>query len=402
MQGALFDGLAAVPPDPILGQMEKFNADRTAGKVNLAVGMYFDDAGQIPQLACVEQAAQRVAAERLSNGYLPIDGLPALCEAARDLVFGDALGTAGRHSCSMQTLGGTGALSLGAELLCRAGHSRTVLVSDPSWENHRSIFGSCGFEVATYPYYDAASNTIAFGSMLESLEQAASGTIVVFHASCHNPTGLDLDPGQWREVVETCARRGLVAFVDLAYQGFGQGIDQDRSCIEAFTQAGVALLVANSFSKNMSLYRERVGALHVVCESGTEANRVLGHLKQIARSRYSNPPAYGARLAAKVLTDPVLRDVWRAELDAIRGRIAQVRGQLRELLNANGKEMLGQSLAAQKGMFSYTGLSPRQMDTLRTHFAIYGLDTGRICVAAINSSNLAAAANALVAVASQG
>lgn len=395
---SMFARLPSVPRDPILGQMEKFAADRSPGKVNLAVGMYFDDSGKIPLLACVDKARHLIETELFSNGYLPIDGVPEFREAARRLVFGQSLLDSGRRAVTMQSLGGTGALAVGAELLARVDRSRKVLISDPTWENHRSIFASAGFEVETYPYYDVRSNTVAFDRFSSALECAERGSIIVFHASCHNPTGLDLTSGEWSDVVATCAKRGLVAFVDMAYQGFGRGLEEDREPIELFTRAGVDLLVANSFSKNMSLYRERVGALHVLCEDADEAIRVQGHLKQIARARYSNPPAYGARLATRLLTDEALSAQWRAELANMRGRILSVRSRLQEALIARGVPAGASFLTQQQGMFSYTGLSGEQMGQLQSQFGIWGLDSGRICVAAINSANISAAADALSSV----
>lgn len=393
-----FAALASVPRDPILGQSERFAADKSPSKVNLAVGMYFDDTGQIPQLKSIAKARDQVERETFSNGYLPIDGLMSYRQSTQQLVFGNSLQANGRVVATAQTLGGTGALSMGAEFLARVDPSRAVLVSDPSWENHRSIFETCGFAVAAYPYYDPVTRQVDVGRMLQCLATAEAGIIVVLHASCHNPTGLDLTSSDWAQVVSICVKRGLVAFVDMAYQGFGGDLAADRSCVEQLTTSGASLLVASSNSKNMSLYRERVGALSVVCSDDAEAFLVQGHLKQIARSRYSNPPAFGARLASRVLTDPALRDAWEQELASMRDRIRSVRQELKERLEVRGVPGGADHLTKQRGMFSYTGLSETQMSRLRAEHGIYGLDSGRICVAAINSSNIGVAVDALALV----
>jgi aromatic-amino-acid transaminase len=400
---SLFAAVEMAPRDPILGLNEQFNADPNPAKVNLGVGVYFDDTGKLPLLQCVQQAEKMMMEAPKARGYLPIDGIAAYDKAVQGLVFDEdsAAVKAGRIA-TVQALGGTGGLKVGADLLKRMTPNAQVLISDPSWENHRALFESAGFTVGTYPYYDAAKRDteggIDFAGMLGALDKAPAGTIVVLHACCHNPTGYDITPAQWAQVVATVKARGLVAFLDMAYQGFGEGIKEDGAVVGMFMDAGLDFFVATSFSKSFSLYGERVGALSVVCESKDEADRVLSQLKRVIRTNYSNPPTHGAQVVALVLTTPALRALWEQELAAMRVRIKEMRVSLQAKLGAAGIKQDMSFITRQKGMFSYSGLGKEQMQRLRSEFGIYGVDSGRICVAALNSKNIDATVAAIVAV----
>jgi aromatic-amino-acid transaminase len=395
--------LAAVemaPRDPILGLNEQFAADARANKVNLGVGVYYDENGKLPLLQCVQQAEKLMMEVPKARGYLPIDGIAAYDGAVQSLVFGaDSAAVKAGRIATVQALGGTGGLKLGADFLKRLAGQSQVLISDPSWENHRALFESAGFVVKNYPYYDAQRLGIDFDAMLAGLSRAAAGTIVVLHACCHNPTGYDLMPAQWQQVVDVVKSRGLVPFLDMAYQGFGEGIAQDGAVIGQFMAAGIDFFVATSFSKSFSLYGERVGALSVVCESKDEAARVLSQLKRVIRTNYSNPPIHGAQVVATVLTTPALRGLWEDELGAMRVRIKKMRESLQGKLRAAGVKQDMSFITRQKGMFSYSGLRADQMQRLRNDFGIYGVDSGRICVAALNDKNIDAVVDAIAQVA---
>ena len=396
---SLFAAVEMAPRDPILGLNEQFNADPNPAKVNLGVGVYFDDNGKLPLLQCVQHAEQMMMATPKARGYLPIDGIAAYDKAVQALVFGaDSEAVRAGRIATVQALGGTGGLKIGADLLKRMNAAATVLISDPSWENHRALFEGAGFEVGLYPYYDADRRGIAFDAMLAALDRAAAGTIVVLHACCHNPTGYDITPAQWSQVIATVRARGLVAFLDMAYQGFGEGLAADGAVVAEFLAAGLDFFVATSFSKSFSLYGERVGALSVVCKTQDEAARVLSQLKRVIRTNYSNPPTHGAQVVALVLTTPALRALWEEELAAMRLRIKQMRVALQARLQAAGLKQDMSFITRQKGMFSYSGLSQAQMRRLRTEFGIYGVDSGRICVAALNGKNIDATVAAIVAV----
>jgi aromatic-amino-acid transaminase len=389
MPSTLFAGVALAPRDPILGLNEQFAADTRADKVNLGVGVYVGEDGQLPVLRCVAEAEKQLLASPKPKGYLPIDGIAAYDRAVQALVFGadSALVTAARVA-TVQALGGTGGLKVGADFLHQLAPDAKVLISDPSWENHRALFTNAGFEVAAYPYYDATTRGVRFPEMLAALRAAAPGTIVVLHACCHNPTGCDLAPEQWPQVASACAERGLVPFLDMAYQGFGDGIEADSVALRALVAAGVDFFVSTSFSKSFSLYGERVGALSVVCASADEVARVLSQLKIVIRTNYSNPPTFGASVVASVLGTPALRALWEDELAGMRQRIRTMREQLVARLRAAGVAGDLDYITRQKGMFSYSGLSAAQMQRLRREFGIYGVDSGRICVAALNGRNI--------------
>ncbi|EGJ11163.1 MULTISPECIES: amino acid aminotransferase [Rubrivivax] len=400
MSASVFAAVQMAPRDPILGLNEQFAADPNPAKVNLGVGVYFDDNGKLPVLACVAAAEKQLLEATKPKGYLPIDGIAAYDKAVQGLVFGEGSEVlqAGRVA-TVQALGGTGGLKVGADLLKKLNPAARVLISDPSWENHRALFSNAGFEVSTYPYYDAATRGIRFDAMLAALKAAAPGTIVVLHACCHNPTGCDLTPAQWTEVVAACQAAGLVPFLDMAYQGFGEGIAEDGAVIGQFVASGLQFLVSTSFSKSFSLYGERVGALSVVCADRDETTRVLSQLKIVIRTNYSNPPTFGAQLVATVLTTPALRAQWEEELAGMRLRIRAMRAALVEKLAAAGVAGDLSYITRQKGMFSYSGLSAEQMQRLRSEFGVYGVDSGRICVAALNSKNIDAVATAIAKVA---
>ena len=397
---SLFSDVELAPRDPILGLNEQFNADPNPAKVNLGVGVYFDESGKIPLLKCVQAAEATMIQTPRSRGYLPIDGIAAYDKAVQGLVFGadSDVVKAGRIA-TIQGLGGTGGLKVGADFLKRLKPGSEVLISDPSWENHRALFENAGFKVGQYAYYGAQARDLNFNAMMASLEQASAGTIVVLHACCHNPTGCDLSAAQWAQVVATLKARGLVPFLDMAYQGFGEGIQEDGAAVGLLVSAGLDFFVATSFSKSFSLYGERVGALSVVCPSKDEADRVLSQLKRVIRSNYSNPPTHGAQVVATVLTTPALRAQWEEELAGMRTRIKQMRSELQKKLQLACPGQDFGFITRQKGMFSYTGLSKEQMQRLRSEFGVYGVDSGRICVAALNSRNIDAVVKAIASVA---
>jgi len=396
---SLFTAVEMAPRDPILGLNEQFNADPNSAKVNLGVGVYFDDNGKLPLLKCVQEAEKQLVDAAKPRGYLPIDGIAAYDKAVQGLVFGadSAIVTEGRVA-TVQAVGGTGGLKIGADFLKRLNPNATVLISDPSWENHRALFQNAGFKVDTYPYYDAAKRGVNFDGMIAALNGAPAGTVVVLHACCHNPTGYDITPAQWDQVVAAVKSRNLVAFLDMAYQGFGEGIQEDGAVIEKFVAAGLDFFVSTSFSKSFSLYGERVGGLSVACASKDDATRVLSQLKIVIRTNYSNPPTHGAQIVATVLTTPALRAMWEEELAGMRVRIKQMRTALQDKLKAAGVKQDMSFITQQKGMFSYTGLSAEQMQRLRGEFGVYGVDSGRICVAALNSKNIDAVVAAIAKV----
>ena len=386
---SLFSSVEMAPRDPILGLNEQYAADQNPQKVNLGVGVYFDDNGKLPLLACVRQAEASMGANPSPRGYLPIDGNAAYDAAVKALVFGDGseLVKAGRVA-TVQALGGTGGLKLGADFLKKLSPGAKVLISDPSWENHRALFTQAGFDVGTYRYYDSATRNLNFEGMLADLKAAAPGTVVVLHACCHNPTGYDISAAQWDQVIEAVKAGKLTPFLDMAYQGFGHGIAEDGAVVGKFVAAGLDVFVATSFSKSFSLYGERVGALSVVCATKEEAAKVLSQLKIMVRTNYSNPPIHGAAIVAQVLGTPELRALWEKELGEMRTRIKAMRSKLVEGLKAAGVKQDMSFITEQIGMFSYSGLSKEQMQRLRSEFGVYGTDTGRMCVAALNSKNV--------------
>jgi aromatic-amino-acid transaminase len=399
MSVSVLAGVAMAPRDPILGVTEAFNADENPAKVNLGVGVYYDESGKIPLLECVKRAEHQMLETARPRGYLPIDGMPAYDQAVRALVFGaDHPALAEKRVITVQTLGGTGGLKVGADFLRLIAPTAGVWISDPSWENHRALFENAGFTVETYPYYDPATKGLRFTALLEGLKKIPSGDVVVLHACCHNPTGVDLTSEQWRQVRDVVVARALVPFLDLAYQGFAEGIDADAAAVRSFAATTHPVFVSSSFSKSFSLYGERVGALSIVAGSADEAARALSQLKRLVRTNYSNPPTHGGQVVTTVLNDPELRRLWEQELAAMRDRTRRMRERLAALLQARNPKVDYGYITRQHGMFSYSGLTKEQVAALRERFAIYAVDSGRICVAALNERNVETVANAIAAV----
>ncbi len=399
MSESVLAGVEMAPRDPILGITEAFNADANPAKVNLGVGVYYDESGKIPLLECVRRAEKQLVETARPRGYLPIDGMPAYDQAVRTLVFGaDHPAVAEKRVVTVQTLGGTGGLKIGADFLRRIAPSASVWISDPSWENHRALFENAGFTVEVYPYYDAATKGLRFAAMLEGLEKIPAGDVVVLHACCHNPTGVDLTADQWAQVRDVVKARGLVPFLDMAYQGFADGIDADAAAVRTFAAAAHPIFVSSSFSKSFSLYGERVGGLSIVAASTDEAARALSQLKRLVRTNYSNPPTHGGQVVATVLNDAELRGLWEQELAAMRDRIRTMRAKLTAMLAARKPGVDFAFITRQRGMFSYSGLTKDQVTALRERFGIYAVDSGRICVAALNERNVEPVANAIAAV----
>jgi aromatic-amino-acid transaminase len=399
MTSSIFAAVELAPRDPILGLNEAFNADTRSTKVNLGVGVYSDDSGKVPLLAAV-RAAEKVRLEAMpARGYQPIEGPASYNQAVQNLLFGadSALLKDGRV-VTVEALGGTGALKVGADFLKRLLPEAAVYISDPSWENHRALFESAGFAVGNYPYYDAATKGVDFTAMQACLAKLPAGTIVVLHACCHNPTGADLSEAQWKETVETIRARGLVAFIDMAYQGFADGIEPDAMALKLFAASGLQFFVSSSFSKSFSIYGERVGALSIVTASKDESARVMSQVKRVVRTNYSNPPTHGGAIVAAVLSSPELRTQWEDELAGMRDRIRAMRTGLVDKLKARGVAQDFSFVAKQRGMFSYTGLSAAQVERLKAEFGIYAVSTGRICLAALNSRNIDYVADAIAAV----
>src|SRR4051812_3978535 len=376
LSAPLFASIEMAPRDPILGITEAFNADKNPNKINLGVGVYYDDNGKVPLLEWVKKSEALLMEKAAPRTYLPIDGLAAYDKAVQELVFGaDSAVVQEKRAITAQAIGGTGALKLGADFLQRFSPTSQVWISDPSWENHRALFESAGFVVNNYPYYDAATRGVNFGGMLGALKDMPAGSIVLLHACCHNPTGADLSDAQWTEVIQVVTQRGLIPFLDMAYQGFGDGIDEDGKVVRLFAKAGGPVFVSNSFSKSFSLYGERVGALSIVAASAEEAARVLSQLKRVVRTNYSNPPTHGGQVVATALSTPELRKLWEEELAAMRVRIREMR---QTLVNKLKEKVPGQNfdfVTKQRGMFSYSGLTKEQVGRLRDEFSIYAVDT---------------------------
>ncbi|HYL88586.1 MAG TPA: amino acid aminotransferase [Burkholderiales bacterium] len=387
------------PSDPILGITEAFVADQNPKKVNLGVGVYTDDDGKVPLLECVRRAeSERVKAAPPRN-YLPIDGLAAYDRAVQELLFGsDFPALREKRVVTVQALGGTGGLKIGADFLKRITPQSEVWISDPSWENHRALFEAAGFTVRNYAYYDAKTHGVDFAGMKNALGGLPAGAIVVLHACCHNPTGVDLNAGQWSEVLGIVQRRGLIPFIDLAYQGFADGLDADAHAARLFAKAMTPVFLSSSFSKSFSLYGERVGAFSLVTASPDEAARALSQLKRIVRTNYSNPPGHGSQLVAAVLASAELRALWEQELAAMRERIKRMRLDLVSKIKDRVPKSDFAFILQQRGMFSYSGLTKEQVQRLRKEYSIYAIETGRICVAALRSGNVDYVADAIAQV----
>ena len=399
MSQSFLAGVEMAPRDPILGVTETYNADTNPRKVNLGVGVYYDDNGRVPVLECVRRAEQKLAETALPRNYLPIDGLQAYDRGVQELVFGkDSPALREQRIVTVQTLGGTGALKVGADLLRRLNGSAQIWISDPSWENHQALFDYAGFKVQAYPYYDPVTHGVRFDAMIEALRKLPAGAIAVLHACCHNPTGVDLAPEQWEQVIKIVNERGIVPFLDMAYQGFADGLEADAAAVRRFAAACPVALVSTSFSKSLSLYGERVGALSVVAGTADEAARVLSQLKRVIRTNYSNPPTHGGQAVVTVLSTPELRSLWDKELGEMRGRIKTVRRQLVDKIRANRSDFDLGFIVKQRGLFSYSGLSRDQVRRLREEYSLYAIESGRICVPALNSRNIDYVAKAIASV----
>jgi aromatic-amino-acid transaminase len=395
----MFSHVEPFAGDPILALVEVFNADARPRKVNLGIGIYFDAEGRIPVLQAVRQAEQRIVAAGGAKSYLPIEGAANFRSAVQQLLFGaEHEAVRSGRVATIQSVGSSGGLKVGADFIKRwFAHSR-VWVSDPTWDNHRSMFEGAGLDVQTYPYYDAHSGGVRFDAMLGTLRELPAQSVVLLHACCHNPTGVDLSRAQWDRLIALLRERHLLPYLDLAYQGFGDGIEEDAYAVRALAESGASFFVANSFSKSMSVYGERCGALSVVCPDAQQAEHVLGQMKFTVRRNYSSPPIHGGQIVAHVLTDADLRPMWESELAAMRTRILAMRRSLHGVISAKVPGRNFDYFLSQHGMFSYTGLSAAQVDRLRDEFAVYLVRSGRICVAGLNSGNVERTAAAMAAV----
>jgi aromatic-amino-acid transaminase len=393
----MFQHVDAYPGDPILTLNEEFMNDPRAGKVNLSIGVYLDESGRLPIMGAVLKAEASILKELRARPYLPMEGDSGYRRQTQHLLFGEEHeAVAAKRIATVQTIGGSGGLKVGADFLKQYFGTARVWISDPTWDNHRAIFSGAGFVVNSYPYYSDETQLVDFAAMRAAMEALPAGDIVVLHACCHNPTGADLSEQQWRELAAIFHERSLIPFFDIAYQGFGGGIDEDAFVIRHFASEGIPLLVASSFSKNFSLYGERCGSLHVDCPDSRQANNVLGQLKAAVRRTYSSPPTHGARIISTVLESASLRAEWMSELNAMRTRIQKMRKGLHANLHARRPNLDVNYLIKQTGMFSYTGLTPEQVGRLRDEFAIYLVKSGRICIAALTQETLAPVADAIV------
>lgn len=386
---SFFTDIPTRQPDPILGVTEAFRQDPSPEKVNLGVGIYQDNSGRIPILESVKRAAERWLTTEDSKAYLPIEGVSTYNSATQELLFGtSSQAILEKRAATVQTVGGSGGLKIGIEFIKNFFPNSEIFISDPSWENHQMLFEASGRIVKTYPYYDPATNGVRKDAMLQTLRQLAPRSVVLLHACCHNPTGVDLDHATWSEVASLCEERELIPFIDAAYQGFAEGLQHDATPIRLFAERGLTFLVANSYAKSFSIYRERCGALSVVTGSPAEATSVLSQLKRVVRTIYSSPPSHGAQVVSIVLNDPELRVLWESELEEMRKRILEMRNlfatRLREILPSRDFSFIKD----QRGMFSYSGLSRDVILKLRDRYHIYALESGRICVAAMNTKNM--------------
>ena len=399
MSSALFADVALAPRDPILGLTEAFVADTRPDKVNLGVGVYLNNEGKVPLLDAVRHAERERLEQAPPRGYLPIEGFADYNKAVLNLLFAanKDLIAAGRCA-SFEALGGTGGLKIGADFIKRMKPNATVWISDPSWENHRALFEAAGFTVKSYAYYDAASHGVRFEALLADIQAMKAGDVIVLHACCHNPTGVDLTAPQWREVIAAVGQQQLIPFLDMAYQGFAEGIAEDAIALNLLASSGQSFFVSSSFSKSFSLYGERIGALSVVTQDKDETARVVSQVKRVIRTNYSSPPTHGAAVVAAVLSTPALREIWERELGQMRERIREMRRGFVDGLKALGVQRDFSFVIQQRGMFSYSGLSSDQVDRLREEFGIYAVSSGRICLAALNTRNLGSVCEAVAKV----
>lgn len=395
----MFEHVDAYAGDPILTLVETFNKDTRESKVNLGIGLYYDEAGRIPLLESVRQAEAARAAQPAARPYQPMEGAANYRQAVQHLLFGaEHPAVKEGRIATIQTIGGSGAIKIGADLLKRYFPASEVWVSSPTWDNHRSMFEGAGFKVHDYPYYDASTGGVNFAAMLDTLKSLPAKSIVLLHPCCHNPTGVDLNQEQWLQVIAVAKANQLIPFMDIAYQGFGDGLDEDAFAIRAMTEAGVSFLLSNSFSKNLSLYGERCGGLSVICQNAEEASRVFGQMKFTVRRNYSSPPTHGGQVTAAVMNTAELRAIWEGEVAEMRVRIKAMRQKLFEVLTAKVPGRDFSYFVKQRGMFSYTGLTPEQVDRLREEFAVYLVRSGRMCVAGLNTRNVEYVADAMAAV----
>ena len=395
----LFSSVQLAPKDPIFGLTEAYTADQRPGKVNLGVGVYYTDEGKVPLLRAVLEAEKELVAKQSPRAYVPIEGPNPYNSAVQNLLFGvDSPPIKEGRVVTAECLGGTGALRVGGDFVKRLDTNAPAAISAPSWENHRGIFESAGYQVLEYTYFDPKTRDVDFDGMVKSLESFPAKTLVILHACCHNPTGADLTPDQWKKIISICQTRQLIPFLDIAYQGFATGIEEDGAAVQLFADSGMSFFVSSSFSKSFSLYGERVGALSIVTQSKEESARVLSQLKRVIRTNYSNPPTHGAAIVAMVLNSPKLRQMWEDELAEMRERIKAMRHGLNKKLAAAGAQQDFSFIETQRGMFSYSGLTAGQVANLQEQDGIYALSTGRICVAALNTKNLDRVAQAIARV----
>jgi aromatic-amino-acid transaminase len=395
----MFHHLDPYAGDPILSLNEAYGNDPRPHKINLSIGIYFDDANHIPVLGCVHEAEAQLLAEGAAKPYLPIEGAPACRREVQRLLFGpNHEAVKSNRIATLQTVGSSGGLKVGADFLKRWFPNSAIWVSDPTWDNHRAMFEGAGFQVNTYPYYDSSTGGLKFDAMLAALRELPPKSIVLLHACCHNPTGVDLSPAQWQQLIPVLRERDLLPYLDLAYQGYGDGIEEDAFAVRELASAGLSFFIANSFSKSMSLYGERAGALSAVCPSAAQAELVLGQLKATVRRNYSSPPIHAGLVVAKVLSEPKLRAAWEADVAAMRERILAMRKSLHAVLTAKLPGRNFDYFLTQRGMFSYTGLTAAQVDRLREEHAVYLVRSGRMCIAGLNTKNVEATAVAMAEV----
>lgn len=395
----MFAHVPVYPGDPILSLLEAFQADSRAARANLSIGLYYDDDNSIPVLASVREAAAMVAGQSAPHTYLPMEGMPQYRQALQRVVFGaDSVALRENRVATIQSVGGSGALRIGAEFLKTYFPGSEVWVSDPTWDNHEVLFAGAGLAVHAYPYYDPQTNGLRFGDMLATIDALPARSVVLLQPCCHNPTGIDLSRDQWGQLIAVLQRRELIPFVDMAYQGFGDGLDKDAWAIRAMVDAGLSFIASNSFSKNFSLYGERCGGLSFVAADAAQAALVLGQLKATVRRIYSSPPLHGARLVSTVLNTPHLTALWEEEVASMRKRIARMRATLRHSLEALVPGLSAEYLTMQRGMFSYTGLRAEEVDLLREKYGVYLLRSGRMCVAGLNDGNLEHVAQSMATV----
>lgn len=395
----MFEHIDDYVGDPILTLVETFMKDTRPNKVNLGIGLYYDQEGRIPLLDVVRRTEVAIASEGIARSYLPMEGLSAYRDAVQQLVFGaEHEAVKSKRVATIQTLGGSGALKVGGDFLKLHFPESQIWLSDPTWDNHRSIFEGAGISVSDYPYYDPASGGVRFDAMLEKIASLPTQSIVLLHPSCHNPTGVDLTREQWRQLIPVVIEKRLIPFLDLAYQGLGDGIDEDAFAVRALADAGATFFLASSFSKNLSFYGERCGSLSVVCPDATQASLVLGQLKFAVRRNYSSPPFHGSHVVAHILGNDPLASEWKVEVATMRERIKAMRQSLFDVISTRVPGRDFRYFLQQRGMFSYTGLSPEQVDTLREKHAVYLIRSGRICIAGLNSNNVARVAECFAAV----